>query len=43
MPRIEVTPDIAIEESELQFSFARASGPGGQNVEQTRNGGASAL
>ncbi len=32
MPKIEVTPDIAIEESELQFSFARASGPGGQNV-----------
>jgi ribosome-associated protein len=32
MPRIEVTPDIAIEENELQFSFARSSGPGGQNV-----------
>jgi ribosome-associated protein len=32
MARIEVTPDIAIEENELQFSFARASGPGGQNV-----------
>jgi ribosome-associated protein len=32
MPRIEVTPDIAIEENELTFSFARAGGPGGQNV-----------
>ena len=32
MARIEITPDIAIEENELQFSFARASGPGGQNV-----------
>jgi ribosome-associated protein len=32
MPRIEVTPDVAIEENELQFSFARSSGPGGQNV-----------
>ena len=32
MPRIEVTPDIAIEESEIAFSFVRSSGPGGQNV-----------
>ena len=32
MPRIAVTPDIAIEERELAFSFARAGGPGGQNV-----------
>lgn len=32
MSRIKVTPEIAIEESELLFSFARASGPGGQNV-----------
>jgi ribosome-associated protein len=29
---IEVTPAIALDESELQFSFARGSGPGGQNV-----------
>lgn len=32
MPRIEVTPDITIAEEEVAFSFARASGPGGQNV-----------
>jgi len=29
---IEITPDIAIDERELQFDFVRASGPGGQNV-----------
>jgi ribosome-associated protein len=29
---ISITPDIAIDENELQFSFVRASGPGGQNV-----------
>ena len=32
MPTIEVTPEIVIDQSELAFSFARASGPGGQNV-----------
>lgn len=32
MPRIEVTPEISIDEAELAFSFVRASGPGGQNV-----------
>jgi ribosome-associated protein len=32
MPKIEVTPEIAIDASELAFSFARAGGPGGQNV-----------
>ena len=32
MPTIEVTPEIAIDQSELAFSFARAGGPGGQNV-----------
>jgi ribosome-associated protein len=32
MPKIEVTPDIVIEEHELAFSFTGASGPGGQNV-----------
>jgi ribosome-associated protein len=29
---IQVTPDIAIDESEISESFVRASGPGGQNV-----------
>jgi len=29
---IEITPTIKIHESELQFDFVRASGPGGQNV-----------
>ncbi len=29
---IEVTPALAIDEAELQETFVRASGPGGQNV-----------
>jgi hypothetical protein len=29
MPTIEVTPETVIDQSELGFSFARASGPGG--------------
>ena len=29
---IEITPSLSINESELQFDFVRASGPGGQNV-----------
>jgi ribosome-associated protein len=29
---IQVTPDIAIDENEIQEEFIRASGPGGQNV-----------
>ncbi|MEK7280798.1 MAG: alternative ribosome rescue aminoacyl-tRNA hydrolase ArfB, partial [Chloroflexota bacterium] len=29
---IQVTPAIAIDESEIQEEFIRASGPGGQNV-----------
>jgi ribosome-associated protein len=29
---IEITSSIKIDESELQFDFIRASGPGGQNV-----------
>jgi ribosome-associated protein len=29
---IQVTDAIALEDDELQFSFLRASGPGGQNV-----------
>ncbi len=32
MPPIPVTSRIAIDESELAYAFARASGPGGQNV-----------
>ncbi len=29
---IQITPDIAIDEKEIEFNFVRASGPGGQNV-----------
>ena len=29
---IQVTPSLSIDEDELQESFIRASGPGGQNV-----------
>ncbi len=29
---IEITPTILLDESELELSFVRASGPGGQNV-----------
>ncbi len=29
---LEITPTLSIEESELQFEYIRASGPGGQNV-----------
>jgi len=29
---LTVTPDLGIDESELQETFVRASGPGGQNV-----------
>jgi ribosome-associated protein len=32
MPRITITDDISIDESELSESFILASGPGGQNV-----------
>jgi len=32
MARIAVTPEISIDEAELAFSFVRASGPGGQNI-----------
>ena len=31
-PMIQVTPSIAIDESEIEESFVRASGPGGQHV-----------
>jgi len=30
--RLEITPDLAIDESELEISFIQAGGPGGQNV-----------
>ena len=29
---IQITPRIAIDDSELEFEFLRSSGPGGQNV-----------
>ena len=29
---LEITPSFSIDEGELQFTFVRASGPGGQNV-----------
>lgn len=29
---IQITPTLQIDESELQFEYVRASGPGGQNV-----------
>lgn len=29
---IEITPSFSIDEGELQFTFVRSSGPGGQNV-----------
>jgi ribosome-associated protein len=32
MPSFAIAPGLAIDEAELGFSFLRASGPGGQNV-----------
>jgi ribosome-associated protein len=29
---LEITPNLSIDESELQYEYIRASGPGGQNV-----------
>ena len=29
---IEITPSLALDESEIQLEFVRAAGPGGQNV-----------
>lgn len=31
-PRIEITSSIALDEAEIEESFVRSSGPGGQNV-----------
>lgn len=35
MPRIAVSPQISLDEDELVFRAARASGPGGQHVNKT--------
>jgi ribosome-associated protein len=32
MPRIAITPAISLDEAEIAFTFLRAGGPGGQNV-----------
>ena len=32
MAQIRITPQISIDDSELDYAFLRASGPGGQNV-----------
>ncbi|MBU0484661.1 MAG: aminoacyl-tRNA hydrolase [Proteobacteria bacterium] len=32
MSSIQITPDISLDENELEFTFVRSSGPGGQNV-----------
>jgi ribosome-associated protein len=37
MALIRITPRIAIDETELVFTFARASGPGGQNVNKVES------
>ena len=37
MPTLFITPRIALDESELVYAFARASGPGGQNVNKVES------
>ena len=37
MPLVPITPTLAIDEAELGFAFARASGPGGQNVNKVES------
>ena len=32
MARIDISPNLSIDESELEITFVRSSGPGGQNV-----------
>ncbi|MCK5805042.1 MAG: aminoacyl-tRNA hydrolase [Lentisphaeria bacterium] len=33
---IRIAPNVSVDESELAFSFTRASGPGGQNVNRVQ-------
>ena len=40
---IRVTAQISIDEREIEESFVRASGPGGQNVNQARDRGSASL
>jgi ribosome-associated protein len=35
---IQITPELSIDESEIQESFIRSSGPGGQNVNKVSTG-----
>ena len=37
MPSIPVAPGLAIDENELVYTFARGSGPGGQNVNKVES------